>query len=1172
MKKPFVHLHNHTEYSLLDGAVRISDLVKKAVEFNMPAVAITDHGVMYGVINFYKECKKAGINPIIGCEVYLAPGSRFSKSGRQDSRNYHLVLLAENNQGYRNLSNLVTRSFLDGFYYKPRIDFELLEQYSDGLIALSSCLQGLVPRAISEEGMDEAANYIKRMQEILGKENFYLEIQDHGLKEQKQLNPAIIELSRKTGAPLVATNDVHYLEKSHSRLHEILLHIQTGTTIRDELKIGFSTEEFYFKSPDEMYEIFADTPEALTNTLEIAERCQVEFDFGRVILPEYEVPEGYDLDSYLAELCWQGVRRRYAEVTPEVEERLNYELEVIKKMGFSGYFLIVWDVINWAKNNGIRVGPGRGSAAGSLVAYVLGISDIDPLRFNLYFERFLNPSRMSMPDIDIDFAEDRREEVINYVRQKYGEDHVAQIITFSTMKARAATRDAGRVLDFPYSYVDKIAKLITFPTIDESLEQVKELREMYNNDANARQIIDAARGIEGLVRQDSIHAAGVVISREPLANIVPLQKKGEDSEVVTQYDMKPISELGLLKMDFLGLRTLTVIENTLSLIKERHGEAPDLSNLPLDDKDTFELLSRGETIGVFQLERPFMREMLKELKPTAFEDIIAANALNRPGPIKSGMVQDFINRKHGKQKITYPHPLLKEALSETYGTIVYQEQVMQIARALAGFTMEEADTLRQAISKKIPGQLEAAREKFIEGSVANGVDRKLAEDIFSAIMNFAEYAFNKSHSAAYALVSYQTAWLKAHYPVEFLTALLTSVKDDQDKVALYVNEARRMGIEVLLPDVNKSQAGFYPEGERAIRYGLATVRNVGEAAAEAIIAARQKKKFTSFYDFCLRVDSSVLNKRILESLIKVQAFASLNHTVKDLLESYSVILEQALKHRQMEMMGQFSLFGNEEEDKSREEMLLASSTGQEYPQDVLLRFEKEYLGAYISRHPVLDLQPVFEQKCSHTTSELAEAGDAAEVTVGGIITAVKTTTTRKGDLSALVTLEDLEGQITVRVWPNTFEKHRETLVPDRIVIIKGKVDQRDEGQEPILIADSIHLPDENIETSHKPRYTPKEFHIFLDVGRVVNNNGVIHQLKELLKQHPGKDTVFIHLTSEKGEKVLRLGDEFRVRANEAVKLKCEQYFDAKIRIQRSSKNGLHGTENNKVAGRKAGPN
>lgn len=1161
MKYPFVHLHNHTEYSLLDGAVRIPDLVKKAAELDMPAVAITDHGVMYGVISFYKECRKAGINPVIGCEVYLVSRSRFSKSGRQDARNYHLVLLAENNQGYRNLSNLVTRSFVDGYYYKPRIDFELLEQHSAGLIALSSCLQGLVPRAISEEGKDEAVRYIRRMQEILGRDNFYLEIQDHGLEEQKRLNPVIIELSKLTGAPLVATNDVHYLEKSHSKLHEILLHIQTGTTIRDELKIGFATDEFYFKTPEEMYEIFKDTPEALANTVDIASRCRIEFEFGRVILPEYRVPEGYDLDSYLAELCWQGVRRRYTEITPAVEERLKYELEVIRKMGFSGYFLIVWDVINWARNNGIRVGPGRGSAAGSLVAYVLGISDIDPLRFNLYFERFLNPSRMSMPDIDIDFAEDRREEVINYVRQKYGEDHVAQIITFSTMKARAATRDAGRVLDFPYSYVDKIAKLITFPTIDESLEQVKELRELYKNDASARQIIDAARGIEGLVRQDSIHAAGVVISREPLSSIVPLQKKGDDSEVVTQYDMKPISELGLLKMDFLGLRTLTVIENTLNLIKERHGDVPDLSNLPLDDEKTFELLSRGETVGVFQLERAYMRDMLRELKPTVFEDIIAANALNRPGPIKSGMVQDFINRKHGRAKITYPHPLLEEALSETYGTIVYQEQVMQIARALAGFTMEEADMLRQAISKKIPGQLESAREKFIEGSVANGVDRKLAEEIFSTIMNFAEYAFNKSHSAAYALVSYQAAWLKAHYPVEFLTALLTSVKDDQDKVALYVNEARRMGIEVLLPDINRSQAGFYPEGERAIRYGLATIRNVGEAAAEAIIAARQKKKFTSFYDFCLRVDPSVLNKRILESLIKAQAFAGLNHTVRDLLESYPVILEHAQRHSQMERMGQFSLFGKEEEDRTQEEMILSRSTGEEYPQDVLLRFEKEYLGAYISRHPVLDMQDVFEQKCTHTTSELAEVRDATQVTVGGIVTAVKTAATRKGELSALLTLEDLEGQVKVRVWPNIYEKHRETIVQDKIIIVRGRVDIRDEGQEPVLIADSIHLPDEDIRTTPTRRPSPGEFHIYMAAPVILQNNGVINQIKELLRKHPGKDAVFIHIQSDEGEKVLRLDERYNVRANEALKLKFEQYFITVIKIKRGAKNELHGNEN-----------
>jgi DNA polymerase-3 subunit alpha len=1149
----FVHLHVHSEYSLLDGAIRVKDLIKRAKELGMPAVALTDHGVMYGIIEFYKEAVSQGLKPIIGCEIYLAPESRFKKDSKEDARNMHLVLLATSNKGYSNLSNIVTRAFVDGYYYRPRADFELLAEYSEDLIALTSCLQGVLPKPLVEGNVSLAYENLDKLISIFGKENVFIELQDHGIHEQRKVLPELINTARKFGVGLVATNDVHYLKKEDHTLHEVLLAIQTGTTVGEGLKIGFETEEFYLKSADEMRAVFGEIEDALTNTLKIAERCNVNLEFGNIILPHYKVPKGYDLDSYLEHLCYEGMKKRYGEDVPEeVEKRLRYELDVIREMGFSGYFLIVWDVINWAKNNGIRVGPGRGSAAGSLVSYVLGIVDIDPLMFGLYFERFLNPSRKTMPDIDIDIAEDKRDKVIEYVQKKYGEDRVAQIITFSTMKARAATRDAGRVLGHPYSYVDRIAKLIAFPTIDESLENVKELKELYERDENARKIIDVARGIEGLVRQDSIHAAGVVISKDPLTDLVPLQKKG-DAEVVTQYSMKPISDIGLLKMDFLGLRTLTVIENTLALIRQRHGIELDLSQLPLNDTKTFELLSRGETIGVFQLERPGMREMLKELRPSTFEDIIAANALNRPGPLKSGMVKDFIDRKHGRAKIDYPHPLLESALKETYGTIVYQEQVMQIAQVLAGYTMEEADVLRQAISKKIAGEFEKQKEKFISGAVERGVPVDVAEKIFENITYFSEYAFNKSHSAAYALVAYQTAYLKAHYPVEFLTALLTSVKDDKDKIALYVNEAKRMGINVLPPDVNRSESIFYPEGENGIRFGLSTIRNVGDAPAEMIVEERRKKPFRDFYDFCLRVDPSVLNKKILESLIKAGAFASLGYTVSQLIEQYPLIVEHASKIRKERESGQVDLFGIAQEVTSTTPKPFLPDGREDFPLQQLLRFEKEYLGAYITHHPASEFEKLFSANCTHNTSELHDSADKSEAVIGGIITSVKKSLTKTGETMALITLEDTYGSIEVRIWPSVYDKKKDLVNEEQVVIIRGKVDQRDEGQEPQLIADEIYSPDE-IEKLKKTSKTASaqngkksgargttkeselEFHVYFEES-VFKNIEFIDKIAEIIKKYGNNGSkisrarVFIH--------ILRLAEDGRFTYEEVYALPAE---------------------------------
>ncbi|MCX7832431.1 MAG: DNA polymerase III subunit alpha [Actinobacteria bacterium] len=1166
-KKQFVHLHVHSEYSLLDGAIRLKDLVKRAKELGMPAIALTDHGVMYGAVDFFKYAKEEGIKPIIGCEVYIAPESRFKKDGRDSSRNFHLVLLAKDNIGYRNLSNIVSRSFMEGYYYKPRADFELLSAYSEGLIALTSCLQGVLPKPLLDNNKTLAYENMDKIISIFGKENVYVELQDHNIPEQKKVLPELLQVAKEFGLKVVATNDVHYLKKDDHTLHEVLLHIQTGTTVKDDLKISFSTDEFYLKSYEEMREVFQELEESLANTLEIAERCNVEFEFGNIILPDYQVPKGETLDSYLRKLCYEGVKKRFGNNPPEeVLNRLEYELKVIKDMGFSGYFLIVWDVINWAKNNGIRVGPGRGSAAGSLVSYVLGIVDIDPLRFGLYFERFLNPSRKTMPDIDIDIAEDKRDKVIEYVQRKYGEDHVAQIITFSTMKARAATRDAGRVLGYPYSYVDKIAKLITHSTIEESIANTKELNELYSRDEDARKILDVAKGIEGLVRQDSIHAAGIVISKDPLTDLVPLQKKTE-GEVVTQFSMKPISDLGLLKMDFLGLRTLTVIENTLNLIRERHNDIPDLSSIDLNDARTFELLSKGQTVGVFQLERPGMRDMLRELKPSVFEDIIAANALNRPGPIKSGMVKEFIERKHGRAKIEYPHPLLEPVLKETYGTIVYQEQVMQIAQTLAGYTMEEADVLRQAISKKIAGEFEKQKEKFIQGAIERGVSKETAEKIFENITFFSEYAFNKSHSAAYALVAYQTAYLKAHYPVEFLTALLTSVQDDKDKIALYVNEAKKMGIKVLPPDVNKSYIGFVPEGENAIRFGLSTIRNVGESAAEKIIEERSKRPFKDFYDFCVRVDPIVLNKKVLESLIKAGAFKSMGYTVSQLLEQYSLAVEYANKIRKEKESGLVGLFDIAGPENTETPSVFLPDKRSDYPQITLLRFEKEYLGAYVTIHPASEYEELFSRVCSHTIPSALEEEDEKTVVLGGIITSVKKSLTKNGDTMALITLEDTEGSIEVRVWPNVYEKNKEKIVEDKIVIIKGRVDQRDEGQEAQIIADDIYLPEEsegiiasksqhpaeevNSVKQRSARRLSKEdlsFHIYLSVEELQQEK--IDMIYEILKKHRpngennGKIPVFIHLlykdesSNFNKEKIFKLPEEHWVKPQIALREEC----------------------------------
>jgi len=1000
MTSDFVHLHVHSEYSLLDGASRIKDLVQKTVELEMPSIALTDHGVMYGVIDFYKLAKNAGIHPVIGCEVYVAPRRRFDKEAHIDDSPYHLVLLAENEVGYKNLLKIVSNAYLDGFYYKPRADKELLAKHSEGLIGLSACLAGEIPKLILDKDYEKARQAAMEYREIFGKDNFFLEMMDHHMPEQQVVNEALRKLSSETGIPLVVTNDSHYIHRQDAQIHDILLCIQTGKTLQDENRLRFDGQEYYLKSASEMASLFPNDLAALRRTREIAERCQVEFDFSQMHLPQYQVPEGYDLDSYLRKLCEEGVVQRFSGNVPqEVRERLEHELRVIQQMGFSGYFLIVQDFVNWARRKGILVGPGRGSAAGSLVAYVLGITNINPLKYGLLFERFLNPDRITMPDIDIDFCYERREEVIDYVVSKYGKDHVAQIITFGTMMARAAIRDVGRVLNLPLSEVDKIAKLVPEElgvTLDKAL-QTPELKQLYDSDPEVKQLIDLARAIEGMPRHASTHAAGIVIAGEPLVNFLPLQRNGD--AVITQFPKETVEEIGLLKMDFLGLRTLTVIGDTLKIIESERKIKLDPDEFPLDDAKTYELLGSGETTGVFQLESTGMRHLLRNMKPQRFEDLIALVALYRPGPLGSGMVDDFISRKNGQTKVEYPYPTLEPILKETYGVILYQEQVMQISCELAGFSMAEADNMRRAMGKKKPEVLASMRNSFIEGAQKNNVNPRVAGEIFDLMEHFAGYGFNKSHSAAYALIAYQTAYLKAHYPVEFMAATLTSFRNNSDKVSYYIQECRRLKIDILPPDVNESLENFTVVGN-SIRFGLAAVKNVGEGAVQAIIEARnQGGVFLSLDDFCQRVDLHQVNKRVIESLILCGAFDSLRVHRSQLMAIVDECIENAQaarRERDQQLTGQISLLDMLDEPVKEHNRITLPQIP-EYPKRVLLAREKEVLGFYVSGHPLEGYERILSRKTSTGIGELGRYRDGDHIKIGGMITSLKRSTTKKGN-------------------------------------------------------------------------------------------------------------------------------------------------------------------------------
>jgi len=1108
----FVHLHLHSQYSLLDGACQLESLIKKIKEHRMPACAITDHGSMFGAIEFYDMAMKHGVKPIIGSELYVAPGSRFEKSahGIQEA-SFHLVLLAKNETGYKNLMKLVSAGYLEGFYYRPRVDKEILAKYSDGLICSSACLKGEIPHLIRTNQIDQAKKVIDEYSNIFGRDNFYLEIQDNLIPEQDKVNVEIIKIARDMNIGLVATNDVHYLEKEDARAHEVLLCIQTQTTMEDPGRMRLSTDEFYFKSREQMARTFGDTaPDALKNTMAIAEKCNLELDFKHHHLPNYKSPEGKTEKSYLRELVYEGMNKRYPNADKAVKDRFEYELKIIEQFNYPSYFLIAWDFVNYAKERGIPVGPGRGSAAGSVTSYALGITDIDPLKYDLLFERFLNPERISLPDIDIDFCYERRNEVIEYVIAKYSKENVAQVITFGTMMAKAVVRDTGRALGIPYADVDKIAKLVPSDlniTLAQAMEKEPELRNIYKNDPKIAELLDTAAVLEGLTRHASTHAAGVVISEKPLVNYAPLYKI-QDGQTTTAYPMTSLEKIGLLKMDLLGLRTLTVISEAIKIIKRTRGVDIDINAIPLDDKKTYEILANAESTGVFQLESSGMRDLLKKLDPKKFEDIIALLALFRPGPIGSGMLDDFMKRKHGAVKIKYDHAKLEPILKETYGVILYQEQAMRIASSLAGFSLAQADNLRRAIGKKTPEVIIQMREHFVSGCLKNGIDKRSADKIFDQIEYFAGYGFNKSHSAAYALISYRTAYLKANFLVEFMTALLTSEKDNLDKIAMYINESIRMGIKILPPDVNDSFANFTVVGG-SIRFGLAAVKNVGRGAIDSIIAVRQKEgRFKTIYDFTEKVDSRLVNRKVIESLIKCGAMDSMGLYRSQLLAMIDKALEVAGGVQKDRSQGQLSFFDKFEDEESFKKTFHDTPNIPEWPENQLLAYEKELVGFYITKHPLARFEKLVRTYSTCSTAELKSRGDGDEVLLGGIIPKLKLTVTRKSnEKMAILTLEDLDGTVEVLAFPITYAKCAPLIKLDAMVFVKGRLSLKEE--EPKIIANEISTLE-----SVRMKYTRSVEIDLLTAGLEAN---ALDRLKKVLSRYPGRVPVYLNFMKPDGK-------------------------------------------------------
>lgn len=1119
----FTHLHVHTEYSLLDGSSKIKELTARAKELGMDSMAITDHGVMYGVIDFYRAAREVGIKPILGCEVYVAPGSRFDReSGAGEDRYYHLVLLAENNTGYKNLMKIVSKGFVDGFYYKPRVDLKLLTTYHEGIIALSACLAGEVQKYLARSMYEEAKRSALRYHEIFGKDHFYLELQDHGMPEQKMVNQGLLRLSQDTGLELVATNDIHYTYAEDAKAHDILLCIQTGKKVTDEDRMRYEGGQYYCKSEEEMRKLFPYAQEAIDNTHKIAERCNVEIEFGVTKLPKYQVPEGFDSWTYLNHLCREGFKTRYPDDDGTLSRRLDYELGVIRTMGYVDYFLIVWDFINYARSQNIMVGPGRGSAAGSIVSYTLGITNIDPVRYNLLFERFLNPERVSMPDIDVDFCYERRQEVIDYVVRKYGKDQVVQIVTFGTLAAKGVVRDVGRVLDLPYAMCDSIAKMIPNDlgmTLDKALTANPDLKKLYNEDEQVKYLIDMSKRLEGLPRHTSMHAAGVVIGSRSIDEFVPLSRAA-DGTITTQFTMTTIEELGLLKMDFLGLRTLTVIQNAVRLAEKDYGIKLDMDHIDYNDKKVLESIGTGRTEGVFQLESGGMKSFMKELKPENLEDIIAGISLYRPGPMD--FIPKYLKGKNDRSSITYDCPQLEPILSPTYGCIVYQEQVMQIVRDLAGYTLGRSDLVRRAMSKKKAAVMEKERQNFVygnpeegvKGCIANGIDEKTANTIYDEMIDFAKYAFNKSHAAAYAVVSYQTAYLKYYYPVEFMAALMTSVKDNVSKVSEYILTCRQMGMKIMPPDINEGEGGF-SVSSGAIRYGLSAIKSIGQSVVDEIVKERTARgPFTSLENFIDRMSNKEVNKRTIESFIKSGALDSLPGTRKQKFLVSAALLDQKNKEKKNSMEGQMSLFDFVEEEEKEQFQITFPDVG-EYTKEELLAFEKEMLGVYVSGHPLEEYMDLWKKNVTAVSSDFvvneeegtARVRDGAYVTIGGMITEKTVKTTRQNKMMAFITVEDLAGTVEVLIFPRDYEKNRELLIEDEKVFVQGRVSI---GDDPAgkLICERI-TPFSMVPRELWLKYPDKEAYFSAE-----------QELLDMLRLSEGSDRVVIYLEAERAKKVL----------------------------------------------------
>ena len=1120
----FTHLHVHTEYSLLDGSSKIRELTARAKELGMDSMAITDHGVMYGVIDFYRAAREVGIKPILGCEVYVAPGSRFDReNGAGEDRYYHLILLAENNTGYKNLMKIVSKGFVDGFYYKPRVDLDLLETYHEGIISLSACLAGEVQKYLARGMYEEAKRSALRYSEIFGKDHFYLELQDHGIPEQKMVNQGLLRLSQETGLELVATNDVHYTFAEDAKAHDILLCIQTGKKVTDEDRMRYEGGQYYCKSEEEMRKLFPYAQEAIDNTHKIAERCNVEIEFGVTKLPKYEVPEGFDSWTYLNHLCREGFKTRYPDDDGTLSRRLDYELGVIKTMGYVDYFLIVWDFINYARSQNIMVGPGRGSAAGSIVSYTLGITNIDPVRYNLLFERFLNPERVSMPDIDVDFCYERRQEVIDYVVRKYGKDQVVQIVTFGTLAAKGVVRDVGRVLDLPYAMCDSIAKMIPNDlgmTLDKALTANPDLKKLYNEDEQVKYLIDMSKRLEGLPRHTSMHAAGVVIGSRSIDEFVPLSRAA-DGTITTQFTMTTIEELGLLKMDFLGLRTLTVIQNAVRLAEKDYGIKLDMDHIDYNDKKVLESIGTGRTEGVFQLERGGMKSFMKELKPENLEDIIAGISLYRPGPMD--FIPRYLKGKNDKTSITYECPQLEPILSPTYGCIVYQEQVMQIVRDLAGYTMGRSDLVRRAMSKKKTAVMEKERQNFVygneaegvKGCIANGIDEKTANHIYDEMIDFAKYAFNKSHAAAYAVVSYQTAYLKYYYPKEFMAALMSSVMDNVSKFSEYILTCRRMmDIAILPPDINEGESGFSVSGD-GIRYGLSAIKSVGRPVVDAILEERKKNGiFSSMEDFINRMTNKEVNRRTIENFIKSGAMDSLPGTRRQKVAVAPILLDNKARERKNAWEGQMSLFDLVSEEEKKEYQVSFPDVG-EYSKEELLAFEKDILGVYISGHPLDDYEGLWRKNITATSADFivdeeteeAVVKDGMKVVIGGLVAGKVVKTTRSNQLMAFITLEDLMGSVEVIVFPKNYEADRDVLTEDSKIFIKGRVSL---GDEPVgkLVCEQV-IPFSKVPRQLWLQFEDKEIYQAME-GEILG----------ILKESEGPDSVVIYLKKERAKKIL----------------------------------------------------